>query len=432
LEDALGAFERCIELDPAFVYAYSNLSVVLGHSGQLEQALLMARIARTLAPENGVHWGNEAVVLRDLGRLDEALAAHDRSLQLEFRDPQQTEGDRLVAKAHVSRAITLIHLGRDVEALESVVRAFKIDPDPELRAGFYSSRGVRAYREGRYKKALADFNHAIELDGAKTVVAHHFNRGNALKALARFEEAIAAYDTVLAQDPAPAQALPALVNRAYALAGMKRRADALRTMARALELDPDSSHAVILKGCLQKGPREALACFNRALVLDPGNAEAHFHRARALQALERRSDAMDAYETAVRAGHQDPQLANNLAWFRATTTEAELRDPVRAVEMARLAVKRRPMDRACRNTLGVALYYAGANKACVETLLPSTRGDGDSFDWFFLAMAKHELGQEDASAWFEKAVAWMHKHKPEDEDLKRFRAEASKLLGIAE
>jgi len=55
-----------------------------------------------------------------------------------------------------------------------------------------------------------------------------------------------------------------------------------------------------------------------------------------------------------------------------------------------------------------------------------------AFDWFFLAMAKHRLGHKDAREWYDEAVAWMEKDKPDDKELKRFRAEAEEVLGITD
>ena len=55
--------------------------------------------------------------------------------------------------------------------------------------------------------------------------------------------------------------------------------------------------------------------------------------------------------------------------------------------------------------------------------------DGDSFNWFFLAMAHWQVGEKDkARQWYAKAVAWMDKNKPTDAELTRFRAEAKALL----
>ncbi len=57
---------------------------------------------------------------------------------------------------------------------------------------------------------------------------------------------------------------------------------------------------------------------------------------------------------------------------------------------------------------------------------------GNSFDWFFLAMAHWQLGdKKQARQWYDKAVTWMDKHKPfGEEELTRFRAEAAALLGV--
>ena len=58
---------------------------------------------------------------------------------------------------------------------------------------------------------------------------------------------------------------------------------------------------------------------------------------------------------------------------------------------------------------------------------------GNCTDWFFMAMAHGRLGNEhDAQKWYGQAVEWMEKNDPDDESLRRLRAEAAELLGIAE
>ena len=48
-------------------------------------------------------------------------------------------------------------------------------------------------------------------------------------------------------------------------------------------------------------------------------------------------------------------------------------------------------------------------------------------------MAHWQVGnKEEARRWYDKAVEWMEKNKPDDEELRRFRAEAAELLGIPE
>jgi hypothetical protein len=57
------------------------------------------------------------------------------------------------------------------------------------------------------------------------------------------------------------------------------------------------------------------------------------------------------------------------------------------------------------------------------------RQGGDGTDWFFLAMAHARMGdKQEARKWFDRAVAWMEKNRPGDDELRRFRAEAEELL----
>ena len=70
---------------------------------------------------------------------------------------------------------------------------------------------------------------------------------------------------------------------------------------------------------------------------------------------------------------------------------------------------------------------AGDWKAAIAALEKSMelRKGGDSNDWFFLAMAHWQLGEKDkAREWYDRAVQWMDKNQPKNEELRRFRAEA--------
>jgi tetratricopeptide (TPR) repeat protein len=78
---------------------------------------------------------------------------------------------------------------------------------------------------------------------------------------------------------------------------------------------------------------------------------------------------------------------------------------------------------------------AGDWKPAIATLEKSTelRDGGDASDWFFLAMAHWQLGHKDeARTWYDKAIEWMDKNQPQNEELQRFRAEAAELLGVNE
>jgi uncharacterized protein HemY len=120
-----------------------------------------------------------------------------------------------------------------------------------------------------------------------------------------------------------------------------------------------------------------------------------------------------------------------MAWNLATCPYPELQDPKSAVTLAQKAVQAAQKEPAYWNTLGAAQYRAGDWQGAVSSLHKSmdlTNG-GDSGDWFLLAMAYRRLGnKEQAKRSYDKAVQWMDKHKPEDQELRRFRAEAQALI----
>jgi tetratricopeptide (TPR) repeat protein len=125
-----------------------------------------------------------------------------------------------------------------------------------------------------------------------------------------------------------------------------------------------------------------------------------------------------------------PGIKNDLAWLLVTCPDAKLRDPAQAVTMAKQAVEGDPRP-AYWNTLGAAECRAGNYKQALAALQRSmdlSRG-GDSFDWFFVAMAHaRQHDRDEARKWYDKAVAWMEKNKPNDAELVRFREEAEELM----
>jgi serine/threonine protein kinase len=125
----------------------------------------------------------------------------------------------------------------------------------------------------------------------------------------------------------------------------------------------------------------------------------------------------------------DGDIANRLAWYLVDVPDAALRQPDRAVALARQAVERSSGDARYWNTLGVACYRAGdwhGAQAAMQKSVDLQRDGGGAYDWIFLAMACHQLGEDrKARAWFEKAD-----QAPLSECRYRYLPEASRLLGL--
>ena len=148
----------------------------------------------------------------------------------------------------------------------------------------------------------------------------------------------------------------------------------------------------------------------------------------------RSSEARADMEKATTLAPGDPEPMNHLAWWLATDPKVGNRDPGRALRLAARAVELAPKS-SHWNTLGVAHFRASDWKAAIHALKRSMdlRKGGDGTDWFFLAMAHWQLGDKpQARSWYEKAIPWMEKNQPKNEELIRFRAEAAALLGVNE
>jgi serine/threonine protein kinase/WD40 repeat protein len=129
------------------------------------------------------------------------------------------------------------------------------------------------------------------------------------------------------------------------------------------------------------------------------------------------------------------QRCNNYAWILANATGSS-RNPERALALARRSVELAPTQAMYINTLGVAQYRAGRYAEAIATLdrsLATGYGASDGHDLFFQAMAHWHLDHKpQALTCFHKAVEWIEAHRPADDELVRFRAEAAALLGVNE
>jgi tetratricopeptide (TPR) repeat protein/serine/threonine protein kinase len=161
--------------------------------------------------------------------------------------------------------------------------------------------------------------------------------------------------------------------------------------------------------------------------------QCQFNLAVLLAANGRPEEADKAYRKLLEMAPQNAVSHNNLAWLLATCPEPKFRDTGRAIAEAKKAVELASKEGNHWNTLGAAHYYAGDWKAAIAALEKSMelRRGGDSFDWFFLAMARWQLGdKKEARKWYDQAVQWMDKNQPKNEELRRFRAETETLLKV--
>jgi tetratricopeptide (TPR) repeat protein len=158
---------------------------------------------------------------------------------------------------------------------------------------------------------------------------------------------------------------------------------------------------------------------------------------RYVEAVSLHEETLQLRKAKFPAGHPYTLMSmHNLAWILANTSDSQVRNLPRALELAHEALALDPKSANSWQILGRVCYRKGDWKASISALTRSVDlsvAGAEADQAFFLAMAHWQLGErEKAREWYDTAVRWMEKNQPENAELRRFRAEAAPLLGIEE
>ncbi len=222
------AEQACQNLLHAFPESLIVLNIwgaVLRKQGKLNKAVAAFGRAIQLKPDYIEAYNNRGNALRDLGRIKKALNDFNMAIQLKPG----------YAEAYYNRGNVLKQLCRVQEALNDYNKAIQLKPD---YAEVYNNRG-NVFRDlGRVKKALNDFNMAIQLKPGYAEV--YYNRGNTLKDLGRVQDALNDYNKAIYYKP---DYVEAYNNRGISLTHFGRFQEALSDYDRAIQLRPNCVEA---------------------------------------------------------------------------------------------------------------------------------------------------------------------------------------------
>lgn len=173
------------------------------------------------------------------------------------------------------------------------------------QAAEHYNQGNALQNVSRYEEAIASYDRAIELQ--PHLVFAYSNRGNALQMLKRYNEALASYDIALNLQP---DFVNAFSSRGSALHKLGRYHEALASCDQAIALQPDFDLAHYNRGITLfelKRFEESVASSDRAIALRPAFAAAFLVRGNALGRLRRFREAVESYE---RAGTIQPDYGD--------------------------------------------------------------------------------------------------------------------------
>jgi len=190
LERAARIYGDILAATPDQTDALNLLGLVRHQQGRNIEALQLIGAALERADRSPDIRNNFALVLDALGRQEEALAQFERVLA----------DNSSHVNALYNRAQTLSRLKREEEALAAYRNLLDVQPD---HVGALNESSRLNMRLGRPHAALACYERALAIAPA---VELHVNRGTALRALNRDDEALASFNAASALRPDCAEA----------------------------------------------------------------------------------------------------------------------------------------------------------------------------------------------------------------------------------
>ena len=215
---------------PEHQFGWKVLGAVLKQTGRISEALVANQKSLKLAPLDAGAQYNLGNTLKELGRLEEAEASYRQAIALKSD----------FAEAHYSLGTTMQELYILEEAEASYRQAIAMKPD---FADAHNNLGNTLKELGRLEEAEASCRQAIALKPDFTEA--HYNLGNTLKELGRLEEAEASYRQAIALKP---DFVEAYSNLGVTLLELGRLEAAEVCYKKYISLEPDKSGPFVSRG----------------------------------------------------------------------------------------------------------------------------------------------------------------------------------------
>ncbi|MCZ6691759.1 MAG: tetratricopeptide repeat protein [Planctomycetota bacterium] len=378
-EGALEMSERIVALGAHSRRAYSLKGRALGGLGRIDEAILASDRAIELEPMHGSPWSHRAHLLAEKGLKAEALAALDRAQEL---GPYSHDVQH-------NRGMALERLGLTKEAALAYARAVAIDPEC---SGAQGGLGGTLVNLMRYEEGERALRKAIELDPDHA--RFRINLGLALKKQEDYDGALRSYERAIELDPTVARPHGL---RANVLVKMGRRDDAEASIRRSIRLDPDDEQSREQLGwLLEKAGRheEALLHLEKSLQLNPDYEPGLVTLGDTLESLGRFGAAVKTLGRAIDLG-----TTNHLAFEVQAGALSHLGRYDEALVAAGRAVELAPECAAAHYVKAKSLDKTGKTREAIAEWTRVTQLDPEHFEsTLHLGFTFLLLGQFDRAA----------------------------------
>ena len=231
-------FGHIVATNPDAVGAHLNLSKALFLEDRFEEAAAAARIAVTQWPDSHDALVNLAAALGEMERFDEAEGHLRRAMAHAPEEEAAEPVENLVVMLY-RRGDKLVQRGRHEEAIAGWQEALGYTSDPSIAFSLHIKMGRAEWaRSGSADAAALHYERALAIDGGNAAALGDL--ASLRIAQERHQEALALFERAIPQTPAA----PRLhAGRGYALYRLGRADAAVESLERALALDPEDAEA---------------------------------------------------------------------------------------------------------------------------------------------------------------------------------------------
>jgi serine/threonine protein kinase/Flp pilus assembly protein TadD len=448
LRGALGDASGCEDSNRRAIELLSGLA------GEFPADLTYRRLLATVQSKLGVSLRS---VFDRQGEAKELLwsaLATRESLAIEFSEIPELLVE--LADSYHNLGYLHYHAARTVEAegdyrkaLETYRRLSARFPHADVRdeeARVYNSLGVLLQSVWRLAEAEAAHQQALTLiesrkAGSSQASLNHPERHRTLGRLAalwsltgRQEEAERVYREWIADAERWVAEFPQAPGRRSELSLLLRHhAGLLEALGRFLDAEREYRKSVAI---LQQLSRDFPAAVDYwfQLALAEYAVSNLIESDRPQQARADCERAVEGFERTIALDTRNPDAHYLYARFLANAAIVELRNPPRAVDLARRAMSLTPGDPNIWGTLGVAQYRSGNLGEALAALQRSVelRQGGTALDHFFLAMTYEQRGEKrQAKEWYQRGLDGLKRTKRgKESEIRRVREEAEKQLMV--
>lgn len=334
LDEALGAYERALRLQPDLVTVLIMQGIVLRTLGRNEEAAASLRGALKFKPDDVEARGQLGQILHEQGKQAEAEACFRRVVRVDGNSADahynlgnvlqdqgrfaEAEGSFRAAlalspghfEAHNNLGTTLKQLGRLDEAAHHCAEAARLSPSC---AAAHANLGGIHLAQGRPAEAVGCFRQALAVDPSLTLARH--NLGSALQHVNQLDEAQQCFEEVLRVEPNNSLAHLGL-GQIFQQQG--KLTAAIECCQKTIAIDPQSADAynnMAVAWADQGRQDEAVANCQKAIELRSNFSLAHGNLAVALQGLGRLEEAAAHHRLAMAADPVSSGLNSNLLYL---------------------------------------------------------------------------------------------------------------------